>query len=185
MQGKTQLQVAISIHAPRTGSDYVGFCNISRSANFNPRSPHGERLRHLLLDSGALKFQSTLPARGATVLLRLTNRLHPQFQSTLPARGATSQTPLGALKPTISIHAPRTGSDLHSLTSTGSKATFQSTLPARGATIAYKMAEQETQISIHAPRTGSDDPNNYKQNTDKISIHAPRTGSDVLVSRNG
>ena len=34
----------ISIHAPRTGSDYIGYRCVLLSANFNPRSPHGERL---------------------------------------------------------------------------------------------------------------------------------------------
>ena len=56
----------------------------------------------------------------------------------------------------ISIHAPRTGSDvsrcrLHSPTSA-----FQSTLPARGATAGRRDGVQDARISIHAPRTGSD-----------------------------
>ena len=35
---------AISIHAPRTGSDMRIFVMALRLRNFNPRSPHGERL---------------------------------------------------------------------------------------------------------------------------------------------
>ena len=104
------LNRVISIHAPRTGSD------ISRSflsvlqVDFNPRSPHGERLDLSSFGIVPNKFQSTLPARGATSTtngMRLTSR----FQSTLPARGATD------------CH---TESVLHFA--------FQSTLPARGAT---------------------------------------------------
>ena len=57
---------------------------------------------------------------------------------------------------TISIHAPRTGSDItvqaYSLIETG----FQSTLPARGATCLQSAIERDVSISIHAPRTGSD-----------------------------
>ena len=56
----------ISIHAPRTGSDSRGRCALTRCINFNPRSPHGERrvcAGHTLYKG---KFQSTLPARGAT-----------------------------------------------------------------------------------------------------------------------
>ena len=33
----------ISIHAPRTGSDKAIACMTDTLANFNPRSPHGER----------------------------------------------------------------------------------------------------------------------------------------------
>ena len=107
-----RLDEVISIHAPRTGSDGAQF------------QPAGKSLR----------FQSTLPARGAT--RRLPN------QAGLCAR--------------ISIHAPRTGSDLADRQAriridhfnprsphgerrdddscmVGSTQ-FQSTLPARGAT---------------------------------------------------
>ena len=34
----------ISIHAPRTGSDYRAKATAARMKHFNPRSPHGERL---------------------------------------------------------------------------------------------------------------------------------------------
>ena len=35
---------SISIHAPRTGSDRESEKGFGKSTNFNPRSPHGERL---------------------------------------------------------------------------------------------------------------------------------------------
>ena len=38
--------------------------------NFNPRSPHGERLQQIANLTGIVQFQSTLPARGATTALR-------------------------------------------------------------------------------------------------------------------
>ena len=102
----------ISIHAPRMGSD-GNSGNLRRQvSNFNPRSPHGERLRHAERESHRLrKFQSTLPAWGATDLPLC-------FRSCY----------------TISIHAPRMGSDLRV-----------------GATTARCLL-----ISIHAPRMGSD-----------------------------
>ncbi len=124
---------AISIHAPRTGSDACG--------KLRRKSTH--------------RFQSTLPARGATPM-RVMALPVPIFQSTLPARGATatripvdthsiisihaprtgSDAPLcdGVAVGGISIHAPRTGSDAISLYCGNSVAEFQSTLPARGAT---------------------------------------------------
>ena len=79
--------------------------------DFNPRSPHGERRIVLWMLFTLQKFQSTLPARGATAA----KPIHDQmvvFQSTLPARGATCRSKKILLQRWI----------------------FQSTLPARGAT---------------------------------------------------
>ena len=57
----------ISIHAPRTGSDAWGFQRVTPTK----------------------KFQSTLPARGAT-FRGIDDVMNALFQSTLPARGATT-----------------------------------------------------------------------------------------------
>ena len=56
-------------------------------------------------------FQSTLPAWGATPAPM---RAEPsaRFQSTLPAWGATSSAAFSSCCASISIHAPRVGSDL-------------------------------------------------------------------------
>ena len=59
-------RLAISIHAPRTGSDDYTKPKIVRGNNFNPRSPHGERLDCQSNRVYRSQFQSTLPARGAT-----------------------------------------------------------------------------------------------------------------------
>ena len=59
-------QANISIHAPRTGSDTKRFPAAPASPYFNPRSPHGERLRISAHTVSRKLFQSTLPARGAT-----------------------------------------------------------------------------------------------------------------------
>ena len=124
---------------------------------FNPRSPHGER--HVSDDGKIdnLIFQSTLPARGATLR-------HMSFE------------PRQFL---ISIHAPRTGSDVPSERCIWIPARFQSTLPARGATLFKGSLAPTLGISIHAPRTGSDKDANWLARLVKISIHAPRTGSDL------
>ena len=58
------------------------------------------------------------------------------FQSTLPARGATTQAVMQASFLLISIHAPRTGSDVQR----------------------FRQLRALLPISIHAPRTGSDHP---------------------------
>ena len=101
---------AISIHAPRTGSDMRREIARLSDEDFNPRSPHGERQASLMLANSFDKFQSTLPARGATQGLR-TAFARRTFQSTLPARGATAHLILYVKIIRISIHAPRTGSD--------------------------------------------------------------------------
>ena len=109
-RAETQMDSAISIHAPRTGSDLGGAENAQRVSDFNPRSPHGERLRRRPAPCRRWTFQSTLPARGATRAVAGSYRpayFNPRsphgerhsirdgtsadrrFQSTLPARGAT------------------------------------------------------------------------------------------------
>ena len=103
----------ISIHAPRTGSDVQTAAYLPHFLNFNPRSPHGERrgdsrelhplksisihaprtgsdMQQRQMETAPAKFQSTLPARGATQLVVNCCRCK-RFQSTLPARGATSR----------------------------------------------------------------------------------------------
>ena len=124
----------ISIHAPRTGSDMQPIRRVLTFLNFNPRSPHGERRLTIKRTKKSFKFQSTLPARGATSLANLKKGKRFGFQSTLPARGATEiLRDFTKAEDKISIHAPRTGSDemccCYSI-----RCRFQSTLPARGAT---------------------------------------------------
>ena len=59
----------ISTHAPRTGSDSFAGLKLMTMPHFNPRSPHGERpLERCKKLAKNLKFQPTLPARGATDL---------------------------------------------------------------------------------------------------------------------
>ena len=125
--------------------------------HFNPRSPHGERLEAVFVAIDTLKFQSTLPARGATRHSSIPNQSRSPFQSTLPARGATAQAlQFIGRKYSISIHAPRTGSDASALRAFRCLPAFQSTLPARGATPNSDATACHAPISIHAPRTGSD-----------------------------
>ena len=147
---------SISIHAPRTGSDRNTSHTISTQEHFNPRSPHGER--HLQ----ALKV--------------VTDKA---FQSTLPARGATLHAYNDALQQAISIHAPRTGSDAPFAAINPPTIGFQSTLPARGAT---KRSRAGGASGAHFnPRSPHGERHLFYQRVEvwrRISIHAPRTGSD-------
>ena len=84
---------AISIHAPRMGSDAPRWLPALSAVYFNPRSPDGERHGRVSGYAGALDlFQSTLPGWGATKFKTL--QYHAKkFQSTLPGWGATSFRP--------------------------------------------------------------------------------------------
>ena len=60
----------ISIHAPRTGSDFRCWCGDSPPTYFNPRSPHGERLRKVtILSIRIIDFAQKVYHK--TVLLRI------------------------------------------------------------------------------------------------------------------
>ena len=56
----------------------------STSVDFNPRSPHGERLRSPMERINRRRFQSTLPARGATRCGRRTRRARGYFNPRSP-----------------------------------------------------------------------------------------------------
>ena len=60
------------------------------------------------------------------------------------------------LSRTISIHAPREGSDVSIQARISRFTQFQSTPPARGATFDFDFGIEDEEISIHAPREGSD-----------------------------
>ena len=100
----------ISIHAPRGGSDTLILVDFSGLINFNPRSPWGERLLPGDTFDVTTSFQSTLPVGGATT--PNTSSLYcGVFQSTLPVGGATHSFLSYIFIFSISIHAPRGGSD--------------------------------------------------------------------------
>ena len=129
----------------------------------------------------ASKFQSTPPARGATLRSWWRSRrcayfnprpprggrrrprprhgMSSSFQSTPPARGATLGNTPKVLSLYISIHAPREGGDwVYSLQGTWA-----------------------CNISIHAPREGGDEVLCKIPSTALyISIHAPREGGDDI-----
>ena len=56
----------ISIHTPHAGSDLIPFFQCHFIHNFNPHSPCGERHSIRQEYIRIIKFQSTLPMRGAT-----------------------------------------------------------------------------------------------------------------------
>ena len=79
----------ISIHAPREGGDEMAHRLVDQYWDFNPRPPRGGRLKSHTRHHFQEGFQSTPPARGATVKIGVA----------------------AAEQLYISIHAPREGGD--------------------------------------------------------------------------
>ena len=114
------------------GSDVCNSLSSRVTLNFNPRSPHGERLPARSWGDMTMGFQSTLPAWGATTFLALST-----------------------ISTMISIHAPRMGSDAH----LGEQAILTKITippPRWGSDFGFFYDLPTYQISIHAPRMGSD-----------------------------
>ena len=174
----TRRVLAISIHAPRMGSDRTRRKPCAAMANFNPRSPDGERLHGRVPFCQALAFQSTLPGWGATSTTAA--RTSPEsFQSTLPGWGATCRrSPVAVCFTYFNPRSPDGERRLRDHCRTvyrnhfnprspdGERRPmprnrpgtfkFQSTLPGWGATFIYCANIVYIKISIHAPRMGSD-----------------------------
>ena len=128
------IAVSISIHAPRTGSDYTFRC--------------------WLLRLGI--FQSTLPARGATPRDGMGNPAGQRISIHAPRTGSDRESPAhGAGLHYFNPRSPH-GERPSSQPEHASGQQFQSTLPARGATRYHFFRRLSNVISIHAPRTGSD-----------------------------
>ena len=206
MSSCLQSCTSISIHAPRGGSDHPIIVNGPPCADFNPRSPWGERRSH---------WHLLLPGR--------------RFQSTLPVGGATGSKAEAKLSKPISIHAPRGGSDsallpvfcfpadfnprspwgerllraalvqqplrdfnprspwgerLDSYRFPLRSILFQSTLPVGGATDAICAYALFGEISIHAPRGGSDaSPGTYPSCSNHFNPRSPWGERPVTNSR--
>ena len=193
------LNLPISIHAPRTGSDGPPGRTTALRSDFNPRSPHGERRCVPIKRRQAITFQSTLPARGATLPHPRHTKLHPHFNPRSPHGERRGRGDLDAVFIVISIHAPRTGSDVAFLrfghvevfqstlpargattkqAPAGSCKQFQSTLPARGATSTKIFVMRWKQFQSTLPARGATSAVIRSRVRTWISIHAPRTGSD-------
>ena len=125
--------VAISIHAPRTGSDRNKMTTLTRDEVISIHAPRTGS-DHDCYSTGLIapEFQSTLPARGAT-FLHVAEKQQIFISIHAPRTGSDVCDNISFCRYDISIHAPRTGSDDMSMTQI----------------IALR-------ISIHAPRTGSD-----------------------------
>ena len=127
-------------------------------ADFNPRSPHGERRRRHERRQRPKKFQPTLPARGATKALTESQR-----------------------RLVISTHAPRTGSDFGRIATTFWTTYFNPRSP-HGERQQSRQPEPPAASNFnprspHGERHGE---TRGDARPARISTHAPRTGSDNM-----
>ena len=192
----------ISIHAPREGGDLLDPHLIHLHSYFNPRPPRGGRLFCNICACAFWLFQSTPPARGATLDSEYPQLKGKQFQSTPPARGATiprhtpqHPVPISIHAPReggdvcgvypavcqrISIHAPREGGDWAFPVSLGQLLYFNPRPPRGGRPFHVLCPLNRSDISIHAPREGGDTHQQPDAARPPISIHAPREGGDFV-----
>ena len=148
---------------------------------FNPRSPHGER-RCTESRRRAWQYFNPRSPHGERQFRHIQRHIIAIFQSTLPARGATLVLPVLPCDFCISIHAPRTGSDALPVSPAQSTRLFQSTLPARGATpLGGRRSRAIADFNPRSPHGERRAKNRRRENNQEISIHAPRTGSDATA----
>ena len=180
-------QAAISIHAPREGCD--GICEFLGVA-WRDISIHAPRegcdSERTILIFFCYLFQSTHPARGATVAPDAGGTGHQHFNPRTP-RGVRLR-PLVSIRSISRYFNPRTPRGVRpaSVVSAFCASLFQSTHPARGATggrwwshthRTYFNPRTPRGVRLHLLQGGSI--------TGIISIHAPREGcdgtSDILL----
>ena len=127
-------------------------CNIRY---FNPRSPHGERPYRSNLRVSSIYFNPRSPhgeRRGQNSFQHEANYFNPRSpHGERPQAPARTQ----AILP-ISIHAPRTGSDVMGESQLSFYYNFNPRSPHGERRISGLNGRMVEAISIHAPRTGSD-----------------------------
>ena len=153
-------------------------------------------------NSSDKRFQSTPPARGATVIYGR-SAYQPWHFNPRPPRGGrhsdaervdatldisihapreggdTALLVAAAMCAAISIHAPREGGDRQGPRAPGRGDEFQSTPPARGATWDSPGTKSSPPyFNPRPPRGGRHGAGPVVYAVDRISIHAPREGGD-------
>ena len=147
--------------------------------HFNPRSPRGERRTYPQHQEPDRRFQSTLPARGATNIT-IIMPMHSEISIHAPREGSDLIYLIRAAHVGISIHAPREGSDAETFIALNGLRNFNPRSPRGERPRSSSFTTVYKSISIHAPREGSDARGEqHRIHLPRISIHAPREGSDT------
>ena len=192
---------AISIHAPRGGSDTNPAIRQRRNGNFNPRSPWGERPHadgalpqtlpisihaprggsdsvNVVIFDGHLDFNPRSPWGERHQYFDSQKRTFG-FQSTLPVGGATANRALMESPPIFQSTLPVGGATLLFRFVVNLLAVFQSTLPVGGATRRRRWSSCPAHdFNPRSPWGERRKPFLTQTKAISISIHAPRGGSD-------
>ena len=173
---------AISIHAPREGSDKVSVIGGTKLYVFLSTLPARGATNYVIIGSPANIISIHAPREGSDTDAQYQQLEAMAFLSTLPARGATI--PKSDILKSVKNFYPRSprGERPSRVWCWPVCISFLSTLPARGATQPSRPDRQRKQISTHAPREGSDGSDTAVAAVRLISIHAPREGSDTTNS---
>ena len=167
----------ISIHAPRTGSDR-GASPSPGKGRISIHAPRtGSDPTNYAIPSVKERFQSTLPARGATRRLASICPSQTYFNPRSPHGERLRE---WSLKNGYADFNPRSphGERLDSMITAQNLGNFNPRSPHGERQRIRNHHSSWLIISIHAPRTGSDKIVCMVHNLSYISIHAPRTGSD-------
>ena len=145
----------ISIHPPRGGRDSYPHGSGHYGRYFNPPSPWGEgRKLWTLLN---------------TIII---------FQSTLPVGGGTTQKRAACVDKSISIHPPRGGRDLFSLSTIFLLIYFNPPSPWGEGRYTALLETTPQNFNPPSPWGEGHGQNAQSVNSDRISIHPPRGGRD-------
>ena len=123
---------------------------------FNPRSPCGERHDDRPQPPYISLVSTHAPHAGSDAQRLGKVEFILKFQPTLPMRGATRWMLRTRAMIGVSTHAPHAGSDAQSTDVYLSNEMFQPTLPMRGATLYLGIKRLMFGVSTHAPHAGSD-----------------------------
>ncbi len=168
---------------PLRGATALGLKHETRSWDFNPRSPCGERPTASANWWGRTNFNPRSPC-GERHTSGANTTQDKYFNPRSPCGERHKRAPRTAQHKGISIPAPLAGSDQHLPQPCARIVQFQSPLPLRGATPEDQCDNQPAQISIPAPLAGSDLFHGLTGTPRRISIPAPLAGSDYIHTFN-
>ena len=148
--------------------------------DFNPLSPHGERRAGAVCSPLGVRFQSTLPAWGETMLLP-TRPIDSKISIHSPRMGRDLKCLSHFLDfRHISIHSPRMGRDPTDTMGLRLYKDFNPLSPHGERRRGIGKWMKKAYISIHSPRMGRDRRARNQPKNRAISIHSPRMGRDCI-----
>ena len=150
------VELPISIHAPRGGSDGSGPGAAADHERFQSTLPVGGATHGGLRLREVQGISIHAPRGGSDSPMLIAKCATDDFNPRSPWGERHQKRPGQHPWDAISIHAPRGGSDGEGTAHSHRLRGFQSTLPVGGATGSMFSEPDEDEISIHAPRGGSD-----------------------------